>query len=507
VNLGVRWDAPGPYTERYDRQSVWEPNAISPLAQPTGLPLVGALGLVNSSARSSRGTTDRHWDLFAPRAGIAYRINPKTVIRTGYGIFFLPNDLTFNLSPHNSPINTIITPWVTTLDSGLTPVATFSNPFPNGLIQPPGRNPSYQSVLLGQSITSPLPSQPYSYVQQWNFSIQREFAGGFTAEVAYAGSKGTHLQAATQQVDQLPDQYLAMGAALQQQVPNPFYGLISTGTLSSKTIQAGQLRLPYPQYSSVTVIAEANRDSSYDALQAKMEKRFRGGGTVLVGYTFSKAIANTDTQTGWLDTAGTTQDNNNLRGERSVISGDVPQRLTISYVLDLPIGKGQRYWNNFNGVAAKFVSGWGLNGVTIFQSGFPLGLSTNSNLTNSFGGGSRPNVIAGCDKNVSRSSQARIGEWFNTACFSSPLAFTFGSETRLDSQVRAAGMANYDFALFKTTAITERINLQFRTEFFNLFNRVQFAPPNTTVGNSAFGIVTSQANTPRLIQFALRLSF
>ena len=506
LNLGVRWDQPGPYTERFDRQSVWEPNAVSPLAKPTGLPLVGALGLVNSVNRSSRGTTDRHWNLFAPRVGFAYRLTPTTVVRGGYGIFFLPNDLTFDLSPHNSPVNTLITPWVSTLDSGLTPVATFSNPFPNGIIQPPARDASYQTILLGQSIKSPLPNLPYSNVQQWNFSVQREVFRGITVDLAYAGSKGTHLTAGSQQVNQLPDQYLSMGSALQKQVPNPFYGLITTGTLAAKTIQAGQLLLPYPQYSGVSVIADTNRDSTYHSLQTKVEKRFKEGGTVLASYTFSKSLSNADTLTGWLDTAGTTQNYNNLRGERSLVSGDVPHRLVFSYVVDLPVGKGKRFLANLPGPVSQVVSGWGVNGVSTFQRGFPLGLTTSSNLTNSFGGGSRPNVVPGCNKVLTGAPQSRIAQWFNTSCFTAPPAFTFGSEDRLDPKLRAAGIANYDFALFKSTLIRERFNLQFRTEFFNLFNRVQFSAPNATVGNTNFGVVSSQANTPRLVQFELLMT-
>ena len=185
----------------------------------------------------------------------------------------------------------------------------------------------------------------------------------------------------------------------------------------------------------------------------------------------------------------------------------MPQRLSVSYIQDLPIGKGRALLGNVSGVADKLVSGWGINGVSTFQSGYPLGLTTNSNLTNSFGGGSRPNVVSGCDKLVSGSAQSRLNRWFNTSCFTAPPAFTFGNESRTDPTIRGHGIANWDFALFKTTTITERFRLEFRTEFFNLFNRVQFGGPNLSVGNPSFGIVSSQSNNPRLIQFALRLHY
>ena len=507
LNYGLRLDIASPYTERFDRQSVLLPDAISPLAKPTGLPVKGALALVNSPDNPSRGSQEVSSGLLAPRFGFAYRLTNKTVIRSGYGIFFLPNDATFNLSPHNSPINQIITPWVTTLDGGLTPVGTLSNPFPKGILQPPARDPSFQSALYGQSIGSPVFSQRYPYMQQWNFNIQQELMFGIVADVAYAGSRGTHLLTSGQQLNQLPNQYLALGSQLQKQVPNPFFGLIATGNLSAATVAQGQLLLPYPQYTGVSITSASNRDSSYNSLQMKMEKRFRTGGTVIAAFTASKIIGTAETLTGWLDSTGTTQFNNNLKLERSLLGTDVPQRLVVSYVVDLPMGKGHSFLGSAEGIVSKMVSGWGINGVSTFQKGFPLAFTTNTNLTNSFGGGSRPNVIAGCDKNGAGSAQQRTAAWFNTSCFSQPAAFTFGTESRTDPQLRSHGIGNYDFALFKRTSVTEKLGLEFRTEVFNLFNHVQFGGPNLSVGNQSFGVVSSQANNPRLVQMALRLIF
>ena len=179
-------------------------------------------------------------------------------------------------------------------------------------------------------------------------------------EAAYAGSRGVHLFAASGsgQVDQLPDQYLALGSKLQQLVPNPFYGLISSGTLANPTVQQGQLLLPFPQYTSVSVTGLSNRDSIYHSLQMKMEKRFHKGGTVLAAYTWSKFISDADTITTWLDPTGTIQDYNNLRNERALLGSDVPQHVVISYVYDVPIGKGHRLLGNVNGFAGKLVSGY-----------------------------------------------------------------------------------------------------------------------------------------------------
>ena len=311
-------------------------------------------------------------------------------------------------------------------------------------------------------------------------------------------------------LDQLPDQFLSLGGvALTKQVVNPFYGLVSFGTLAQPTVQAGQLLRPYPQYTGVTAANDGNRDSIYHSMQLKVEKRFRQGGTVLAAYTWSKNIGDIETGMSWLEAgplAGI-QNNNNLRQERAVSGFDVPQRLIVSYVYDLPVGRGKALLGNVIGVADRFASGWGINGISTFQSGFPLTLTTSTNITDSFGGGSRPNYVAGCDLSVSGSAQSRLTNWFNTSCFTSPPAATFGNLGRTVSAVRTAGINNFDFVIFKDTRLTERVALQFRTEFFNIFNRVQFGPPGEALGNPQFGVINSQLNLPRLVQLALRVKY
>ncbi|MFL6416687.1 MAG: TonB-dependent receptor, partial [Bryobacteraceae bacterium] len=306
-----------------------------------------------------------------------------------------------------------------------------------------------------------------------------------------------------------------LGTQLQQQVANPFYGIITTGPLSLPTVQRGQLELPFPEYQSTTDFGGYVGDSSYHSLQVKAEKRFSSGGNILAAYTFSKILTNTETLTSWLEGGSTgtgaagVQDYTNLRAERALSSFDSRQRLTIGYVVDLPFGKGKKFLPGATGFTDKLVSGWGLNGLITFQDGFPLALGATPNLTG-FNTGLRPNVVNGCNKTLDGPAQARLSRWFNTSCFSVPGAFTFGNESRTDPDLRGQGIANYDIALFKKTNLTERVHLEFRTEAFNLFNRVKFGNPNlttTTAANSTFGVVSTQLNTPRLIQLALRLQF
>jgi len=519
LNLGVRYDLQGNWSERFDRLSLLDRTLASPLAAPTGLPLMGKLVLVNSPDRASRNNINLAETQFAPRFGFAYRATNKTVFRGGYGMFWLPNNLEFWLSPNLDALNDITTSMVPTLNGGITPYNTLSNPFPDGILLPPGRDPIYQTEKLGQALYTELPDQPNPYMIQWNFDIQRELPGGTLLDVAYAGSRGVHLHYIQQEVNQLPDQYLSLGTALYDQVTNPFYGLIATGPLSTSTVSRGQLLRPYPQYSDLRINGIANRDSIYHSMEVKAEKRFTNGGSILVSYTLSKLITTADALFGWLDaditgdnTGYVTQDANNIRGERSVSDYDVPQRLVVSYALDLPFGRGKKFLSGTSGVAGKLVSGWGVNGVTTLQSGFPLILHTAQNLSGSYNMGTRPNFntsVCPHGAALQGSPESRLNEWFNTSCFSQPPAFTFGNVSATLPTVRSDGTNNFDFALFKNTTFGPegRLGLQFRAEFFNLFNRPQFGVPNRTFGTAQFGVVSSQINNPRLVQFALRLSF
>ena len=518
VTLGLRWELPGMYSEKKDRLTALLLNAPDPLSQQTGLNLRGQLALVNSPTYQDRQILTARYREFEPRVGVAWQAGKGFVIRTGYAISHQALNGVFGAS---SPITVASTAMVTSLNGGLTPANTLSNPFPNGIIQPPGRDPAFLSTVEGNALSGPVAAQPLPYIQQWNFGIQRELTGGLLLDVSYAGAKGTHLPRGTENIDQLPNQYDSMGAALLAPNPggNPFAGkLPTTSALNGATIPVGQLLRPYPQFTSVTIVPPDIGNSSYNSLQAKIVKRFRTGGTLLGTYTWSKNISDSDTTFGFLESngVGSIQDFYTPRASRSLTSFDVPHRVTVSYVQDLPIGQGQKWFGNAKGLTGKLISGWRLNGITTFQSGFPLPLIAQATtLQTTFGAGTtRPNVAAGCNKTIDGSAQSRLSEWFNVTCFSQPGAFAFGSESRTDPNLRAAGIANYDFSVVKRTKISERVSMDFNAEFFNIFNRVQFAPPgeqfNPSTINTAlnvFGVVTAQQNQPRLVQLALRLTF
>ena len=508
LNYGLRYEQMGPWSERFDRLSVLQPDVLNEAAAVGGLRPRGILALVNSPENPSRNN-QRLGHLFSPRFGLAYRLDNKTVIRTGYGIFWLPNDVRWNMVPNNDAVNSFDNPINGTLNGSLTPLDTLSNPFPNGLLPTPGRNADLQRILIGQSVNGAIYNDPYSYTQQWNFDVQRELPGGFALSVAYAGSKGVHLPGPDQQLNQLPPEFMALGSRLQEQVPNPFFGTASIGTLAQPRVAYGQLLRPYPQYTGYSMKNPTNRNSIYHSGQLNVEKRFGRGGSIVGAYTWSKLISDTDTISGWLEPgggAGNVQNHYNIRGERSLALYDTPHRAVISYIVDLPFGKGQPIGGAVTGFTDKLISGWGVNGVTTFQSGNPLPISVAVNTSNSLGGGQRPNRT-GLAAEREGPAQQRLDQWFNTSAFSVPAPFTFGNASRTMPDARSHGIANYDVTLFKNTSITERVGLQFRTEVFNVFNRVRFAYPGTAIGQPQFGVISGQYNDPRLIQLALRLIF
>ena len=532
LNLGLRYEHQSPWTERDNRLSYFDPGAASYLNQylPAGSPpVMGDVFLLPPGMRSNLRLAKG--DL-APRIGLAYGLTPKTIVRSGYGIFWIPTDVSFALNPINDMVNAPGTTYTGTVD-GTHPYNSISLPFPDGISPPPGRSLGVQGTQefltrVVQSITEvDRAHHPEGYVQQWNLSVERQLPAGFGLSAAYVGSKGTHLEQYSQQTDQISDALLAQAASqfaaagksavtLLQSMPNPFFVNGQALALAAPTTTVGQLLRPYPQYTSVELAGQGSFDSIYHSLQVTAQRRFAGAGSLQVAYTNSKLISNTDTLTSWLETGvGGIQDNNNLRGERSLSSQDVPQRLVISYVLDLPFGQGKKYLSNLSGPLNNVVGGWGIDGVTTFQRGFPLVFGNGqANDAALFGAGSRPNVVLGCDKAATGRRAARLSEWFNAGCFNAPADFTFGNEPRVDPILRSDGVNNFDFAVFKKIVFGPdgRAGVESRVEFFNLFNRPQFGPPNTTcciANNANFGFVTSTSpgTNPRLIQFAFKVFF
>ncbi|HEX4169071.1 MAG TPA: TonB-dependent receptor, partial [Bryobacteraceae bacterium] len=296
LNVGVRWEHAGPWTERFDRISYFNPTEANSALLAQGITQRGNIGLVNTPGDTYRSGILPDWKQWAPRVGAAYQITPKTVFHAGYGVFWLPNDVAWDTSPNNDPLNSYSTPVLSSITNGVpacftngacstasavtgTGAYTITNPFPGGILPPPGRSPNYANALLGNSFAVNQLFNPYGYAQQWNADIQRQLGNGFLIDVAYGGAKGTHLPIDSPSIDQVPDQYLSLGTALQNSVPNPFFGKITTpgSSLSAATVQEGQLLRPFPQYNGLNYAGQGIGNSTYESLQVKAEKRFSGG--------------------------------------------------------------------------------------------------------------------------------------------------------------------------------------------------------------------------------------
>jgi len=560
LNLGLRYELQGPWSERYNRLTYLNPTAVNSsvtgCSGVAGSPCPGDLFLVGTGVNKGDNNLPLIKTNFAPRLGFAYALDQKTVIRGGYGIFFIPNFVSFALNPYGDVLNSATSQFFASNNQGLYPASTLNasnctlsasgagnftcatpGPFGPSLVVPPGRNPQPNVSTYGLQQV-PLNSAPYTqyqsgYLNQWNLDIQRQLPGGFFADVAYAGSHGVHLPQYQTQIDQVPDSFINQAEAqytagqpvtIAQKVGTYPFSVSLPGSLGPGDLIQGQLDRPYPEYNGLQLNGYGCCGSSYNSLQATVTKRFGGGGTILAAYTWSKLMSNTDTLTSWLEGGtsggtGSVQDWNNLKNEWSVSSQNVPQRFVLSYVLDLPFGKGKHFLGGVSGFADKVISGWGIDGTTTIQSGFPLKISEANGTplsALSLGIGTlRPNVIAGCPEVNSGSDTSRLGgnfgpnTWFNTACFTAPPAYGFGSEPRVDGLISMDGPANFDFAAFKRTTFgpNEKMGVEFRAEFFDLFNHPQFGPPNESAGSNQFGFVTNTVNVPRLIQFGLKFAF
>jgi hypothetical protein len=496
LTAGVRYELPGNFYEKNNNNAVILPQLANPLV------------LVDSAAYPGRGDLEGHYALFSPRVGFSYAPYVGTTVRAGYSLAYLPQDTAFNASPVysslNSPETYVPASYLLCAPLGLAKVGTAPGNVCNApgsvantsIIQPLNRTTyaANPTILYGQPIEGREPVSRYPYLQQWNANVQQAFSSSMILQLAYLGARGDHLPIyGTFDINQIPDS-AAVGA----------------------TSQASR---PYPLFQNVNITAPYIGDTNYNSAQVTLTKRFASGGTLLGNYSWSKFLGDAESSNPQVEShqQGVIQDYTNLRAEKSYLSFDVPQRLVVSYILDLPFGKGKHFLGSTGNAVNGVVSGWNVSGINSFQSGFPLALAAAPTAVSAaFGGGTpRPNVAAGCHQKLGIGYVASAQQQtttFNTACFSTPsdsgiAANFFGTQPRTSGILRTQGIDNWDFSLGKKTPIHEDMNLEFRAESFNVINRVQFADPGLTYGTTTFGVLTSQANLPRTFQFSLRLNY
>ncbi len=365
LNLGLRWDADFPQTERFDRASWFDLDAQIPLNVPGLGPFYGGLVFAGSRTPGApRGIRDLDKNNFAPRIGLAYKLASRLVLRAGAGMFYSP---TTGIGPNATNAGALgfnaITPFTSSIDGGRTPYATLSNPYPDGFIAPENGQNGLLS-FVGQGINGNFRYDRVPYSVQWNFNVQYELPESMLLDVAYAGNSGVKLQA-NAQFNQVPDSALALGNDLNAVVANPFFGILPAATnLGRATTTRSQLLRPYPWLTGLTQQWGTMAHSSYHALQVKFRKRYSGGLQFLGAYTWSKTLDDVSSVAGFLGDQNPGYTNNNRRDlDRSLSASHIPHNLAFNYQWELPVGKGRRFLNR-GGAVNQILGGWTLNGIT-----------------------------------------------------------------------------------------------------------------------------------------------
>ena len=484
INAGLRYTLNFPSTEASNQGAVFN-------LQTQTLDYLGQNGFSRSARRL-------HKLDFGPRLGIAYRLHDKTVVRTGYGLIW------FEMAGITTPFTTPQFPFIQTVSQRTLDNITPAFVLAGGPSVAP--IPMTPDAGLGQGVFSVDANLGSGYTQQWNFALQRELTRNMVVEVAYAGSKITHVGIPDTNINQLTTSQLAMGAALLQRALNPFFGQIPrSSSLGDPTIPLAQLLKPFPRFTAVSLYRNNVGNTNYNALQAKLEQRFSRGLSFLVSYTRSKLI---DEASSVFDASILTgpianfpvANSFNRRLERDLSNGDIPNVFVVSFTYDLPIGKGKRF--NPGGVAGAILGGFELAGVATLQSGLPLAVTQATNFNAFAGFGTqRPNLVA--NPNLP-SSQQTTAQFFNTAAFTVAPQFTIGTSSR--NPVRGPRYQSADIALIKRVDFGETRNLELRAEVFNLTNTPPLGAPNVVLASPGFGSITS-AGDPRVLQLGVKFSF
>jgi hypothetical protein len=465
----------------------------------------------------------------SPRVGAVYSLNSKTVLRGGYGLYWAPYNYPAPSTSQNNygqvgySQNTIVP------QSTGVPTVSLTNPFPAGLIQISGN--SLKSLAgAGGNISYVDQNSTAPRVQQYSIDLQRELPGEMAITVSYMGSRGDNLALggsndAAININQLDPKYMALGARLNDSLPNPFFGNANAGPFASQaTLSRAQLLRPYPQFGNILARHVLEGKSVYNAAVIEWSKRTTHGWGGRISYTYSRLKDNqfaegnfysAQTQTAPLNSynyiPGSAYYDPNADYATSLL--DVPHRVIIAPIVDLPFGKGKKYGAN-NSVVDWIAGGWQVTTAINLQAGFPIAVQQSDN-TGTFGGSQRPNLVSGVDLATSGSYEDRqasadhpTATWVNPAAFAVAAANTFGNAPRTITDVRSPNQFNVDGVFAKNLRFGAK-SAQIRIELLNLINRVNVRALNgrNTVGNSNFGQTAVQAGFMRITQLMFRFNF
>jgi hypothetical protein len=572
VNLGVRWDIPRPFLESQDNVTFFDAKAPNPAAidPATGQPLLGAAGkLGNCSGCAGYRRANIHWKDFSPRIGVAYKLTPKTVLLGGYSVNFLDE------GPYEFGNNKLSVDYGS-LSAGQIQVNSNGNNVPaygiwdNKPLGAPSLAAFSSTAFNG---TGPLyqfskDPGPNAYIQMWSAGVQRELPNNMLLSVSYIGNRAVHLTSMLNPINQTNPKYLTQfcpsgvtndpncpmspsspnfawtSAVAQADLQSAGYSQAAvtcgpntnnpgaTGTFFTPYVNflcdygsgAGLSRalLPHPQFNpSESAGGLSNQfnmagSSTYNALQAQIQKRFSKGLTFLVNYTLSKNMSNTDS--GFSSFNFGAENGFNQKAEWSVSQNDQTHVLNITGVYELPIGPGKEFLNHGGMLMKNLIGGWQLSGLFQYSSGLPITIYSNEDpFLNGF---NRANYNSGVPLSVNYNNYYKGLPIFNTAAFSDP-GFVEGNEPRVLSNLRNTFQSNENFALAKKFFFGERVSAELRMEYSNLLNRVQICGPDTGVTDGAnFGTIgrtilqdktvafnPCQANSPRQGQIFLKVNF
>ncbi len=511
VNYGLRWEHESGLQETNNGiVTGFLPNVSNPIqSQVSGLTTNGVIQFAGQNgAPGSIGNPN--WSKWGPRAGFAWQVNSKTVVRGGYGLFWAPP---FGIG---APIQTAgyyaTTSNTFTNDGYQTATSNLTNPFPNGLNKPAGSSLG-PLAGVGQTVSFADPESRSPRVQQFSVDIQRELPGGVAFELGYVGSRSSHLttMSGNMNINALNPSYFGLGySALTASVPNPLHGAVSsTSNFGGSQVGQYQTLLPYPQFGEVNLSLSDQDKAQYDSLVLKAQKRMSYGLTFLSTFTWARSFDQGNGGPGnFLNSgnSGVPQNPYNIAGEWAPSYYDSPIRWATTFSYELPFGKGKQFLGSTGRAMDMVVGGWSFNAISIYQTGFPLQITQTPDNNSLFGFDSqRPNAT-GISPVTSGSLESRLNNYIDPAAFSAAPALTFGNTAR-SLGMRGPGQANWDLSLFKTFSITERFKGQFRTGLLNAFNTPLFTSPSTTYGSSTFGVINSQANFSRMVELGLRLYF
>jgi len=521
LNLGLRYDYEMPATELTNANiRGFDPAATLNLTSAAEAAYAARPDLIPASQWRARGgvgfasdSTPGIWDAdknnFQPRAGFAYKLADKTVVRGGWGIYTTPFVFSNGITQMGYSQST---PFTATQNSGLTFQSTLSNPYPLGVLQPVG-NTLGPNTFLGQTLNRFMPVDiQAAQLSRYLVNVQRELPGQWLFEGGYVGSHGFHLTT-NEELDAIPAQYLTSSRVrddatitfLSTNVANPFAGLLPTGATGA-TIARSQLLRPFPQFTGVPTFG-SDGTSQYDSAQFKMERRFSHGYSVIGTYTWShfteRVFRLNPTDADF---------------ENRLARDDVPHRVTASIVYELPFGKGRTFASNAGGWVDGLIGGWSVNGFGQFQSGRPLDFEGRNIYFNGDLNALKAKYTDNSDVPVFDLS----GFYFHDAAVQTN-GVDDPVKQRADTRIRLANNVRYfpsrvdgirspflklwDISIVKQVPLSGRVRAQFNVEFLNAFNEVVFNDANTDPTNASFGKVTSQNNLPRDIQLAFKVVF